>query len=563
MNVVTEPGPRRRNCRLITEEPKSFGDHGPIIGYANEPLLSLHDACIPLVGIVHDILNVVSIALKDTPNRPKDDLTRDESASIRIYTMEWTNDHDSLYFLLNQTLKATDRERLKPWFKYLKLFLTALAKIPCAPSQAVWRGVRQNVSDAFPRGTEVIWWSFSSCTTMLTVLENELYLGNMGERTLFSIEVFNARNVSVHSHFSTEDEILLLPGTYMEVRSQLNPTSDLHIIHLRQKMPQNMPLEPPFEGANLYPTIELIGLVSETQPVRPSDGICANATWIQSGVTVAGGNGLGSDFDQLYLNDGLFLDKNDSIYVVDSGNNRIIRWNSGDSSGQVVAGGNGNGSSSSQLNYPIDVFVDDNGTMYISDFYNLRVQQWYKGASSGQTILENLNFIGIGRDDQGSLYTSEWTHDHVKKWQKNDTVGQTLAFGLGRPDRLFVDENRTVYVADRLNHRVMKIVEGSTQGLVVAGRSQGKNDTQLDSPRGVTVDKSGNVYVADTLNHRIMRWLSGATSGTVVVGGRGDGSTSDQLNMPTDLQFDRYGNLYVADSFNGRVQKFTIDTSSC
>ncbi|CAF3744760.1 unnamed protein product [Rotaria sordida] len=500
MNVVTEPGPRRRNCRLITEEPKSFGDHGPIIGYANEPLLSLHDACIPLVGIVHDILNVVSIALKDTPNRPKDDLTRDESASIRIYTMEWTNDHDSLYFLLNQTLKATDRERLKPWFKYLKLFLTALAKIPCAPSQAVWRGVRQNVSDAFPRGTEVIWWSFSSCTTMLTVLENELYL----------VEIFLVCS-----------------------------------------------------GANLYPTIELIGLVSETQPVRPSDGICANATWIQSGVTVAGGNGLGSDFDQLYLNDGLFLDKNDSIYVVDSGNNRIIRWNSGDSSGQVVAGGNGNGSSSSQLNYPIDVFVDDNGTMYISDFYNLRVQQWYKGASSGQTILENLNFIGIGRDDQGSLYTSEWTHDHVKKWQKNDTVGQTLAFGLGRPDRLFVDENRTVYVADRLNHRVMKIVEGSTQGLVVAGRSQGKNDTQLDSPRGVTVDKSGNVYVADTLNHRIMRWLSGATSGTVVVGGRGDGSTSDQLNMPTDLQFDRYGNLYVADSFNGRVQKFTIDTSSC
>jgi hypothetical protein len=239
---------RRRNHRLINEEPKDSEEIGPIVGYAQESLPSLFDACIPLVDMVDDIINCVATAVKATPDNPADGLTRDESASIRLYTMEWPDENASLYIILNRTLRTGDRNNLRPWYKYLKLFLSALVKIPCTQRQTVWRGIRQNVSDAFPRGAQVTWWSFSSCTTTLTVLENELYLGHSGKRTLFSIEVFNARDISAHSYFKTEDEVLLLPGTHMEVRSQLNPTEELHIIHLRQTMPTTILLEPPFEG---------------------------------------------------------------------------------------------------------------------------------------------------------------------------------------------------------------------------------------------------------------------------------------------------------------------------
>ncbi len=132
--------------------------------------------------------------------------------------------------------------------KYLKLLLTALVKIPFAPPKTVWRGVRKNDNDEFPRGKQVIWWSFSSCTETLTVLENAMYLGNVGERTLFSIEIFNGKDIRAHSHFDIEDEILLLPGTCMEVLSQLDQSSGLRIVHLKQKMPEEMLIEPPFEG---------------------------------------------------------------------------------------------------------------------------------------------------------------------------------------------------------------------------------------------------------------------------------------------------------------------------
>ena len=92
------------------------------------------------------------------------------------------------------------------------------------------------------------WWSFSSCTTTLKVLENNMYLGNTSNRTIFSVEAINGRTIHAHSHFNVDDEILLLPGTRMVVQSLFSPRAGLHMIHLKQIRPEEVLLEPPFEG---------------------------------------------------------------------------------------------------------------------------------------------------------------------------------------------------------------------------------------------------------------------------------------------------------------------------
>ncbi|CAF1070373.1 unnamed protein product [Rotaria sordida] len=229
------------------------GDLGPIVGYAQEPLLPLFKACAPLIDIVHNLSFYIEMALYETPEEPSDGLTIDESAAIRLYTIEWDEPHPSLYSMLNHALMNDHREHLRPYFKYMKLFLTALAKLPCVPLLTIWRGAAKNMSEEFLPGTPVIWWAVSSCTTSLTVLENNMYLGETGDRTLFSIEAINGRKIRAHSHFVTEEEVLLLPGTHMIVQSQLNPAPNLHIIHLKQVIPEEMLVEPPFEGAYLYP----------------------------------------------------------------------------------------------------------------------------------------------------------------------------------------------------------------------------------------------------------------------------------------------------------------------
>ena len=119
------------NARLVSsvrDEPKQMLK--PIAGYEREQLLSLEDACKPLEGIIdHELQQNITIA-KLNSREPENGLTQDESASIHLYTMEWDVRENSLYMILNRTLRLADRGKLRPWFKYLKLFLTALFKLP-------------------------------------------------------------------------------------------------------------------------------------------------------------------------------------------------------------------------------------------------------------------------------------------------------------------------------------------------------------------------------------------------------------------------------------------------
>jgi hypothetical protein len=144
---------------------------------------------------------------------------------------------------------------LKPWFKYLKLFLTALAKLPTlsAPNrqQIVYRGLKMKIDDAlYTPGSFVTWWAFSSCTNSIGVLQSDKFLGTTDDRTIFNVETTTGKHISSHSRFGGEDEVLLMPATYMEVISRANPAPKLHIIHLKERKPPVCILEPPFEGTH-------------------------------------------------------------------------------------------------------------------------------------------------------------------------------------------------------------------------------------------------------------------------------------------------------------------------
>ncbi|CAF3381970.1 unnamed protein product, partial [Rotaria sp. Silwood2] len=99
-----------------------------------------------------------------------------------------------------------------------------------------------------------------------------------------------------------------------------------------------------------------------------------NARWQQDGVTVAGGNGLGNGINQLSNPWGLYVDDEQTVYVADQSNHRIMEWKSGTRTSQVVACGNGKGSGAHQLFYPQDVIVDKaTDSLIICDSLNHRV----------------------------------------------------------------------------------------------------------------------------------------------------------------------------------------------
>ncbi|CAF1368256.1 unnamed protein product [Didymodactylos carnosus] len=216
----------------------------PIQGYQEVPVVSLEKATEPIAHLFSGIEASVWVA-KENCRNPADGLTQDESASIHLYTMQFDG-CASLYQMLNRTLRTEDRQNLKPWFSYLKLLFTALFKLP-SKSQIVWRGIRDvDLSGKYKAGMKFAWWGVSSCTTNVEVLKSERFLGQHGIRTLFSIECINGKSIVPHSYFKNiEQEVILIPGSYLEVIGQINPAPDLHLIQLKEIIPPFPLVKPP------------------------------------------------------------------------------------------------------------------------------------------------------------------------------------------------------------------------------------------------------------------------------------------------------------------------------
>jgi hypothetical protein len=118
----------RRLLESVRDEPKKM--LLPISGYEKVTVKSLDDACESIKDLFDQNLQKYLTVAKINSTEPEDGLSPDESASIQLYTIEWDVHESSLYMVLNQTLRGADRGKLRPWFKYLKLFLTAFFKLP-------------------------------------------------------------------------------------------------------------------------------------------------------------------------------------------------------------------------------------------------------------------------------------------------------------------------------------------------------------------------------------------------------------------------------------------------
>ncbi|CAF0863244.1 unnamed protein product [Adineta steineri] len=252
--------------------------------------------------------------------------------------------------------------------------------------------------------------------------------------------------------------------------------------------------------------------------------------WKQNAITVAAGNGKGPELNQLNNPNGLSINGKKNIFIADFWNHRIVDWKYNTKKGQIIAGGNGKGNRMDQLNNPTDVIVDQqNHSIIISDQGNRRVIQWFN--QNQQILIENIHCYGLAMDKNGFLYVSDWNKNEVRRCKIGENnKGIIVAGGNGKGDKLnqlnnptfiFVDEDQSVYVSDKDNHRVMKWIKDAKEGRIVAG---------------------GN----------------GKEEGEIVIGGNGKGDQSNQLNCPRGLSFDDEGNLYVVDWGNYRIEKFEI-----
>ena len=175
----------------------------------------------------------------------------------------------------------------------------------------------------------------------------------------------------------------------------------------------------------------------------------------------------------------------------------------------TVAGGNGCGNALNQLRYPHGLDIDDdNQSIVIADYGNHRIVEWKMGASHGKVIV----------GDQGH--------------------GNRLDQLNGPIDVLIDKETNNLYIADRLNRRVVRWsgCQGTTQGEVIVDN--------MDC-WGLAIDHQRYLYVSDVVEHKVRRYTIRDKNGIVVAGANGQGNQLNQLNCPTYLFVDKEQTLYV------------------
>lgn len=244
---------------------------------------------------------------------------------------------------------------------------------------------------------------------------------------------------------------------------------------------------------------------------------------------------------QLNRPHGLAIDGRGNIYVSDRGNHAIrivaptgaIRTLAGGREGNTDGVG-----AAAAFRQPIAVAVDRSGNIYVADRDNHTIRAI--DPSGRVTVLAGTGTTGFANGAAASA-------------QFNQPYGVALS-----PDE------RTLYVADYLNHAIRAIDLGTKQVRTLAGNgsaglANGRGEAaQFNQPYNVKADANGRLYVPDQLNHAIRRVDPDGTVTTVAGNGQNgfaDGRASDaRFDNPTGLAVAGDGAVYVADRNNHRIR---------
>ena len=238
------------------------------------------------------------------------------------------------------------------------------------------------------------------------------------------------------------------------------------------------------------------------------------AIWQSTGITVAGNeNGTaGSDLGSLRGPVSIFVDNNDSVFVADRDNNRVMKYVVNSGVGTLVGGNLTAGDGPTLWRGLKGVAVDQLGAVFVADSDNYRIQKFPVGSLIGSTMFSN---------------------------------GSTLLLGQMRD--LHIDVNNNIYVTDSDNSQVVKFTPYSPVGVIlVGGAGAGSASNQLSNPFGSFIDRTDALHVADTGNQRVMKCSSGWTNGSVLAGVTGSGGSSlNQLSSPTAVIADNNGYVKI------------------
>jgi sugar lactone lactonase YvrE len=295
----------------------------------------------------------------------------------------------------------------------------------------------------------------------------------------------------------------------------------------------------------------------------PAEAVFGQANFTSSAVNQGGAAAANT----LSTPTGVFADPAGRLWIVDSGNNRVLMFKNAATLGSntpadLVLGQpdfttDTDGLTSSKMDNPARCVLDKTNRLWVCDANNNRVLRF-----------DNAPLIGNGAQAGGVLGQPDFT---------TGTSGTTQTT-MKTPDSVTVDSAGRLWVADTFNHRVLRfdnaiaLANGAPASGVLGQTGFNTNTTgisasQFNAPISLSADSSGNLWVVDAFNNRAVRFdnaaakSNGAPANGVI--GQPDFSTTTsattarQFSLPISVFVDEQGALWVSDNLNQRVLRFS------
>jgi len=255
------------------------------------------------------------------------------------------------------------------------------------------------------------------------------------------------------------------------------------------------------------------------------------------------------------------VDVGENVYVADSGNNRILKY---DSSGQLFG------------MFPISTDGEDLSSCGIAVDSERSVLICTEVSLSGADLMQAhtiLRFtldgqlinrvsykdllkraLSVAVNSQGTVIIADLDGNAVCCF---DSLGRFLKkFGesgskpgqFNHPNFVCVGGDDTIVVSDGDNHRI-QVFDQEGNFLLTFGE-RGTKKGQLNMPFGVAVDSQGNIIVVDGGNRRIQVFNAGGRLVGCIE------SFGDRLNAPRGIVLTHDGYVLVADRDNHCIKKY-------
>ena len=281
------------------------------------------------------------------------------------------------------------------------------------------------------------------------------------------------------------------------------------------------------------------------------------ATIAGTGVGGTGGTGGPAVNAQVGNPIGIAIDGSDNLFVVDSGNNRVVRIDAVSGiltlvagNGSASYGGDGGAAIYASINHPEGIAIDPAGNLYIAELASNRVRRVNAQSGMISTIAGNgtAGFAGDG--------------------------GPAPLAALNTPVGVAVDAGGNLYIADTGNARIRRV--DALSGVITTVAGNGAHgftpdgapalSAALSPPLDVSVDPAGNLLVYEAASGRIRRvdavtgiLTTFAGNGATTFTGDGVPATSAAIGQYlSNVAFDSAGNAFFADG-TGRIRR--VDTT--